>query len=195
MEDKKSAGNPPEKRKFDIAREIYEWADAVVFAFVGLVLVFAFLAGFFYVNLTSMQDTLKDGEMMMVSRLPYNPRHGDIVIFSKHGFSFNEATGQYNTLVKRVIGLPGDTLEFKDGTLYINDIAQEEPYIRESNWIWRGDMPNPVTVPEDKVFVLGDNRNVSQDSRNSQIGFVETRSVLGRVILRLTPLNKFGPVA
>jgi signal peptidase I len=193
----------PEKKPFDLAREIYEWADSVVFAFVGIVVVFAFIASVFYVNQNSMTNTLQDGEMIMISRLPYTPKHGDIILFTKYGWhsSYNPSTGQYNPLVKRVIGLPGDVIDYAEengnGVVFLNGEELDEPYIREAMTRWGGSqsLALPFTIPEGSVFVMGDNRNFSQDSRNSDIGFIDGRSILGRVVLRITPLNKFGSVS
>jgi signal peptidase I len=184
------------RKKFDLAREMYEWADSLVFVFAAFVLVYVFIASVFHVNQDSMTNTLRDGERLIVSRLPYTPRHGDIILFTKYGWqsSFNTETGQYNPLVKRVVGLPGDTLEYRDGVLYRNGHRLNEDYVREAEWLWRGDMAAEVTVPEGSLFVLGDNRNNSRDSRSTDIGYVDTRSVLGRVVWRITPLNRFGTV-
>ena len=196
-------GGEPETKKVDLAMELFDWAQSLVFAFVGIVLLFAFVVSVFSVSQTSMTNTLQDGEMVMISRLPYTPRHGDIVLFTKYGWqsSYNETTGQYSPLVKRVVGLPGDEIEFvmdgTTGTVFRNGTALDEPYIREpmTHWGSSQTMPLSFTVPEDSYFVMGDNRNGSHDSRASDIGFVDRRSILGRVILRVTPLSKFGPVS
>jgi signal peptidase I len=184
-------------KKTDFARELFDWAQSLANAFVCIVLLFAFAFSVFSVSQNSMTDTLQDGEMVVVSRLPYTPAYADIILFVKPGWpdSFNDSTGQYNPLVKRIIGLPGDVIDFRDGKMFINDVELQEGYIRDTLWTWKGNMSTPLTVPEDCVFVMGDNRNGSHDSRMSDIGFVDRRSVLGRVVLRLTPLKKFGPVA
>ncbi|MDR0326429.1 MAG: signal peptidase I [Oscillospiraceae bacterium] len=192
----------PEKKKVDLAMELFDWAQSLVFAFVGIVLLFAFVASVFSVSQTSMTNTLQDSEMVMISRLPYTPRHSDIILFTKYGWqsSYNENTGQYSPLVKRVIGVPGDEIEFvmdgAVGTVFRNGEPLDEPYIREpmTYWAHGQSIPQYFVVPEGCVFVMGDNRNGSHDSRLTDIGFVDERSILGRVILRVTPLNKFGPV-
>ena len=192
----------PEPKKIDFARELFDWAQSLVFAFVGIVLLFAFAASVFSVTQTSMTNTLQDGEMVMISRLPYTPKHGDVILFTKYGWqrSYNEDTGQYSPMVKRVIGLPGDEIDFlmdgNTGTLYRNGTPLDEPYIRDPMLRWAGDMamPLPLKVPENCVFAIGDNRNGSHDSRYADIGFIDRRGILGPVILRVTPLSKFGPV-
>ncbi|MDR0293695.1 MAG: signal peptidase I [Oscillospiraceae bacterium] len=195
-------GGEPEKKKFDPARELFDWAQSLVLAFVAIVLIFTYAAGVFKVDQSSMTNTLQDGDMVMISRLPYTPKRGDIILFTKYGWqgSVNEETGQYSPLVKRVIGLSGDMIDFDgaSGTLFINGEPQDEPYIRAPMDRWTSSQTPislPVKVEDGCVFVMGDNRNGSLDSRSADIGFVDRRSILGRVVLRMTPLNRFGPVA
>ena len=189
----------PKRKKFDLAFELYDWAHSLVFAFVGFVLVLSFAAGIFSVSQTSMTDTLQEGEMVIVSRLPYTPKREDIVLFVKYGWenSRNRETGLFNPLIKRVIGLPGDELVFDGEALYINGESIEEPYIKNEmqRWVEPSLMEDgKVIVPEGFVFVMGDNRGGSHDSRNADIGFVDVRSILGRAFLRVSPLSKFGRI-
>jgi signal peptidase I len=181
----------PEKKQFDLAKELFDWAQVPVYAFVSIVLLFTFVASVFSVTMTSMTDTLQEGDRLIISRLPYRPKRGDIILFTPYGYSFNQNTGQFNPMVKRIVGLPGDELEYiqETGTILRNGEALDEPYIREPMRKW-GSMPERLTVPEGYVFVMGDNRNNSSDSRSEGIGFVDRRSILGRVILRMTPLDQ-----
>lgn len=157
------------------------------------------------VRSVSMQDTLAEGEKLFVNKLAYrnsDPKRGDIVIFLKgeevDGFSerfivsFQDITSQFkseqreNRLIKRVIGLPGEKLEIKDGKVYINDEAIEEEYVRGITF---PDMMNEsVIIPPDMFFVMGDNRLWSSDSR--RFGMVEKNSIEGKAVFRFWPFDK-----
>ena len=132
----------------------------------------------------SMLETVKPGELLMVSKLAYrneNYQRGDIVVFHFPG-NPNE------DYIKRVIGLPGDTITVQDEQVYINGYALTEPYIREApqyNGEW--------TVPADALFVLGDNRNQSSDSHDW--GFVPYENVFGRALMIYWPLDEFTILA
>ena len=131
----------------------------------------------------SMIPTLQVGAHVFADKLSYThrePRHGEIVSFR---FPSQEAGMPEDIMVKRVIGLPGDTVEVKDGALYRNGGQVSEPYIREP---MQYTLPR-MTVPEGKLFVLGDNRNVSDDSHIW--GFLDRRRLTGRVTIRFWPLK------
>jgi signal peptidase I len=189
------------EKKFDVAEELFDWAQSLVFVFVAVVLVFSFGVSIFSVSQQSMTDTLQDGNMVIISRLPYRPGHGDVVLFTKYGWprSFNHDTGQYNPMVKRIIGIEGDDITYdeENGRIIRNGIILDEPYISEPMRRWGAitqAMPYPFTVPEGFVFVAGDNRNNSHDSRAADIGFVDNRSILGPVILRLSRDSGIGRI-
>ncbi|MDR1668403.1 MAG: signal peptidase I [Oscillospiraceae bacterium] len=185
------------KEKLDMAKELYEWAQSLVSAIVGIVLIFVFVASVFSVRQTSMLETLQENDMLLISNLFYTPQKGDIVMFSKFNVesSYDPETGNYKPFVKRVIGVPGDEIRFEDGILYINNIPQNESdYIRDEVWRWNGSMDTALTVPPGQYFLMGDNRNGSRDSRDRSIGFVDRRCIIGRVLLRLLPLSRAGTV-
>jgi signal peptidase I len=124
-----------------------------------------------------------------VNRIPYitgKPSHGDIIVFKAHVYS---DTGEEKDLIKRIIGMEGDVIEIKDGVVYRNGEALEEDYIYGG--ITPGDMA-PFTVDEGYVFVMGDNRQNSLDSRDPSVGEVAVSDVLGRVDLRLFPFDQIG---
>lgn len=166
--------------------EIYEWIQCLVFALIFCVVVFVFLFRLVDVVGDSMNPTLEDGDKMVVSDLFYKPKQGDIIIFRKDEYK-SEA------LVKRVIATEGQTVEidFTRGRVFVDGELLDEPYIAEPtrNQI---DFTGTQIVPEGCVFVMGDNRNESADSRDSRIGMVDERLIIGKVLLTVYPLNHIG---
>lgn len=166
--------------------EIYEWIQCLVFALIFCVVVFVFLFRLVDVVGDSMNPTLEDGDKMVVSDLFYKPKQGDIIIFRKDEYK-SEA------LVKRVIATEGQTVEidFTKGRVYVDGELLDEPYIAEPtrNQI---DFTGTQIVPEGCVFVMGDNRNESADSRDSRIGMIDERLIIGKVLLTMYPLNHMG---
>lgn len=134
----------------------------------------------------SMDDTLHDGNYLIVNKLAYKfgePEYGDIVVF-------DSGREEHELWIKRVIGVPGDTVRTDGRTLYINDAKASEPYIKKGT-VSQGD-PQTWIVPEGTVFVMGDNRNNSTDSRI--IGCVEDKRILGKAVLRLWPFGSIGRI-
>ena len=168
--------------------EVYDWMQCIVTALVFCVLLFVFVVRLVDVNGPSMQPTLWNSDKMVVSNILYTPKQGDIIIFKKTQFK-DEA------LVKRVIATAGQTvnIDFSRGVVYVNGEALDEPYTAEptNNQI---DFNGEVTVPEGCIFVMGDNRNDSTDSRDNRIGMVDTRLVIGKVYITLFPFAHFGSV-
>jgi len=157
------------------------------------------------VSNVSMQDTLVAGDKIYINKSAYwskLPERGDIVVFLK-----NESLGGFlnklkitsedlflrfsteirdNRLIKRVIGLPGDIMEIKGGKIYIDYLELDESYIKGTTFTFRAE--GKITVPEGSVFVMGDNRENSNDSRS--FGFVELDSIEGRAVFRYWPFKK-----
>lgn len=163
-----------------------KWWDVILlalFLIVFLVLRF-YLYPWFTVRQTSMLETLHSGDVVVVSRmytLHKDFQRGDIIVF--YLGDKKEHEGEY--LVKRVIGLPGETIEIHDGVVYINGHALKEPYIVHKDNSSFG----PYTVPKGKLFVLGDNRPASRDSRF--FGAIDENTVVGRVVMRIYPFSQF----
>ena len=181
---------PPEegKRPFDIRRELFDWSESLVTALLIIVVLFAFFVRSIGVDGTSMINTLHDGDYLIVSNLFYDPQPGDIVVLTKKTF-------MKESIVKRIIAVGGQTIDmdFTTGEVWVDGELLDEPYVREQMWKHE-DMTFPATVPEGCVFVMGDNRNGSTDSRNSLLGMVDERYIVGHVLLRIWPLNAFGTV-
>ncbi len=138
----------------------------------------------------SMEPTLHDGDCTFVQMAGYgDPQRGDIV-------AIRASDGEGKHLVKRIIAVGGDTvqIDFEAGTVYVNGHRLEEPYAAGPTLL-QGDVSFPVTVPEGHYFVLGDNRNHSQDSRSSALGMVPAEDIEGKVVFRFYPFSRFGPVS
>lgn len=170
------------------ARDVFEWYDALVFALAVVVVLFLFGARIITVSGSSMVPTLYGGDHVLVQSMFYQPKRGDIVVVD--GYS---AYG--DPLIKRVIGVGGDVvdIDFAAGTVTVNGEVQEEPYISAPTTL-SFDVEFPLTVPEGHVFLMGDNRPNSKDSRASEIGCPDERELLGRVLLRVSPLDRLGKV-
>ena len=180
--------SPRKERTLAPSSGLFEWTEAIVTSLAFVLLVFTF---FIHTNTVvggSMTPTLLEGDRLLVTDFLYHPSQGDIVIISKKTF-------RTSPIVKRVIAVEGQTvdIDFEKHEVYVNGNLLDEPYINEPT-ARSFDMTFPVTVPEGCVFVMGDNRNASDDSRDSQLGFVDERYIQGRVFLRYWPFNVFGVI-
>jgi len=177
-----------ESRGLDIAKELYDWAQALVFSIVFIVVLFTFFVRIIGVDGPSMEPTLYNNDKIVLTNMFYTPKQGDIIVFRKKSF-LDEP------LVKRVIATEGQTvdIDFITHEVRVDGVLLDEPYIKAP--ISRaGDVVFPVTVPEGYVFVLGDNRNNSADSRLSSLGMIDMRYILGHVIYRVYPFDEIGAI-
>lgn len=187
-----------EKTVPQIPKAVYAFFDIFESLLKAIIIVIVILTFFFKictVSGPSMNNTLFDGEKLIVSDFAYSPKEGDIVVFHQTG-TLNEP------IVKRVIATEGKyvKIDFDEKKLYVsddesfdeNDAVDESGYVYISGDEYRQEGIYTVKVPKGHLFVMGDNRNNSTDSRSSAIGLVDERRVLGKVIFRFSPLSKAG---
>jgi len=163
-----------------------EWLKAVVIAVLVAVTLKSFVFSTSIVEGESMDPTLSDGEKIVFNKLVYNvgkPKHGDIVIIKK----------PYKYYVKRVIALPGETIEMKNHILYIDGKQVEQSYISQEAREKTGNF-GPMTLPSESYFVMGDNRAVSKDSRNGQngLGLIKEDEIIGKSEFIYYPITQWS---
>ena len=168
--------------------DLYFWLQALVIALVALILIFTFVGRIIGVDGNSMVPTLHDGDMLLLQSAGYEPEQGDVVVLTK---PFRTVTGP---IVKRVIATGGQRVEidYAAGTVKVDGRILDEPYIYEAMQMPFSGSITSVEVPEGSIFVMGDNRNNSSDSRDPDLGVVDERYVLGRALLILLPVQDFG---
>ena len=168
-------------------QNLLEWYEALISAALVLVLIFSFFFRIIQVDGESMVPTLQDGDRLLVltSLLDDDYQYGDIVVLRKDTF-------MTEPIVKRVIATEGQTvdIDFASGSVYVDGELLEEDYINEPTYVEEG-TEFPLTVPEGSIFVMGDNRNDSKDSRYWTNTFVTKDEILGKAIFRYWPISEF----
>ncbi len=176
-----------EEKEFSWAREIISTA-LYLLAVVALTFLFVqFVGQRTHVNGDSMNVTLEDGDNLIVDKLSYrfsDPERYDIIVFP---YQYQEKT----YYIKRIIGMPGETVQVIDGMVYIDGEMLDESYGKEV-MEYAGVASDPIELGEDEYFVLGDNRNNSSDSRDPSVGNIKEDQIIGKAFIRIWPLNKFG---
>jgi len=171
-------------------RELYEWVQALVCSVLAVVLLFTFGVRLIGVDGHSMVPSLQDGDRLLVlnSTLCGGYAPGDVVVLRKESFL-------PTPIVKRVVATAGQVvdIDFTSGTVFVDGKPLQEDYTSERTYTAEG-TEFPLTVPEGSVFVLGDNRNNSTDSRDLQLGPIDTDYILGKAVLALWPMERFGAV-
>ena len=174
-------------QKVDMKKEILSWVFYIAFVLVLTWVIITFVGQRTRVDGRSMMNTLHDGDNLIVEKLSYrfsDPKRFDIIVFPP--------TGKKEYYIKRIIGLPGETVQIdENGNIYINGELLEENYGAETIQN-PGRAAKPITLGDDEYFVMGDNRNNSKDSRSEEVGNVKRSQNIGRAWLRIWPLNKFG---
>lgn len=167
-----------------LTAEAYEWAESIVFSLAVVVLIFTFIFRPVGVVGESMMNTLQDGDKVIICNVNYTPKQGDIVVLSTKAVD--------TPIIKRVIAVGGQTVNIDyDNNKVLVDGKEFDAPIKEPMQ-QMGDVTLPVKVPDDCVFVMGDNRNNSFDSRYSDVGMIKTKYILGRAVFRILPFSSFG---
>jgi signal peptidase I len=200
-----TAPDPPEVKRANALRFLSDLPGLILMAFVLALLIKTFLFAAFWIPSPSMQPTLIRGDRVLVNKIPYyfhDPRRGDIIVFENpHGTGDRGLIGGFlhwlgqglgiqgaedEDFIKRVIGEPGDVVEGRSGNVYVNGERLVEPYLHERT------APFPkTTVPDGQLFVMGDNRNNSLDSRFG-LGFVPIDKVVGKAFVIIWPPSRMG---
>ena len=189
MSDKHST----EAQSFSAA--LFDWLEMIVLSACIVLLLFTFIARPAKVDGNSMQETLHDSEMLLISDLFFEPEYGDVIVFQKVN-SIHPAP-----MVKRVIATEGETIDidFNTWKVTVTDANGNVRTLDESEYRKLAtdarvttDLEFPITVGEGQLFVMGDNRNHSMDSRSSAVGLVDEEEVIGKVLCRFFPFNKIG---
>ncbi|CAB4730958.1 unannotated protein [freshwater metagenome] len=171
-------------------RNLIEWVAVIVGAVLVAVLIKTFLVQAFRIPSESMVPTLEIGDRVLVNKLSYRAHdinRGDVVVFTRPP-GLPAGPGEPEDLIKRVIGVPGDTLQAKEGSMYVNGKLLDEPYLPEGTSTVNLD--KPVTIQDGQAWVMGDNRNNSQDSR--VFGPIEAETVIGRAFTIMWPPGRIG---
>ena len=182
--------------------EAYEWIDCAVVTIIALLMVFTFLFNQVKIDGGSMNDTLLDKDRVIVSNVFYKPKYGDIIVISSEVYDDTP-------IIKRVIATEKQWVDIQDGKVYVGDSKDDMKRVGDeflntynlnkgtssvmSGGIY-GHHQYPLQVPEGCVFVLGDNRDVSLDSRTASVGFVDEDQILGKALYRIYPFDRFGSI-
>lgn len=200
-------GQRPARHRSSL-RTVVEWAAVIVGAVVVALVIRTFIAQAFYIPSESMEPLLARNDRVVVDKLTYDfgdVERGDVIVFSKPPTS----TDGISDLIKRVVGLPGESIVIDNGQVYIDGALLDEPYLPEGTFTAQGSgTPNPsadptgtaprcgvtdpCVVPEGYLFVMGDNRSNSKDSRWADVGYVSADQLVGRAFVRVWPVDRIG---
>ena len=169
--------------------EVYEWLEAIAFALAIVVILFTFVFRVVSVSGPSMQPTLYTKDRIVLNSIFFTPQNGDIVVITQPNSHDNEP------LIKRVIAVEGQTISIDADTdaVTVDGVKLTETYILDPDIQRAGESYEyPLTIPKGKVFVMGDNRNDSFDSRDPGLGLVEEKYIMGKAVFRIYPFERVG---
>ncbi len=181
-----SNGRKKKEENLTLGQEIYQTLQSLVCIVIVIILVFTVVARITIVDGSSMENTLLNGDIVLTRVIGYQPKQGDIVVLTKTSF-------REQSIIKRVIATEGQTvdIDYTTSTVYVDGVAIEEPYIKELMIMPNSsDQLNHITIPEGCIFVMGDNRNRSTDSRDSRVGIIDTECVIGKAVLVMFPFSR-----
>ena len=178
-----------------VKKFVFEWLEIIITAIIAVVIIFTFIFKVVTIEGGSMKETIHNGEKVIISNMFYTPKNGDIVVISRN-IDNSVDTESSAPIIKRIIATEGQTvdIDFEQGIVFVDGVALDEPYTRTPTNL-KYDIEFPVLVDDGCVFVLGDNRNDSRDSRSSLIGdngMIDTRYILGKAVFRILPFDKIG---
>ncbi len=198
MENPENIGYDAEKQFSErtVKNELFEWLEIICTSIVAVVIIFTLLFRVITISGDSMLNTLRSEDKVIITNLFYTPKQFDIVVISENALNSYEGEHVHSRIIKRVIATEGQVvnIDFNKGKVYVDGVELNEPYTKTLT-TRPGDVKFPVVVPEGHVFVLGDNRNESLDSRSTGIGndgMVDVRYILGKAVLRVYPFDTFG---
>jgi len=181
---------PEQEKNSGYSTEIFEWVEALVFSLVVIILIFSFCFRIITVMGDSMLQTLKSEDKLIVSSINYEPEYGDIVVVNMPNWTDRP-------FIKRIIATEGQKvdIDYNTGSMVVDGEYLYEPYINEEiREVSYEELDFPVRVPEGHVFVVGDNRNHSTDSRSGLIGCVDERYIMGKAVTRIYPIGNIGSI-
>lgn len=191
MSEQTTPEKPELSKSEEFKLDLFSWLQTLVVALVALILLFTFVGRIIAVDGESMLPTLHDKDLLLLRSIAYTPEQGDVIVLTKDFSGYVDYP-----IVKRVVAVENQTvhIDYDEGKIYVDGVALDEPYTNENYLTYQGPVMsvNDITVPEGSVFVLGDNRNHSSDSRHVELAAIDERYILGQAVMILFPFQNFG---